>query len=193
MAQSAHTPLSHDRHSTSAQDGWSTRRIAVTALLCALSFVLTFVEVPIFPPAPWLKYDPSGIVGLVAALAFGPATGTAAVVLPWLLKTLFVFDPWGHLMAVVANLALVLPTAALARRMQGARGLAAGMAVGAVVSLAACVVGNLVVTPVYAGISTAEVLAMVVPVLLPFNVIKVALNCAGAALVRKPLAGVLGE
>ena len=30
---------------------------------------------PIFPAAPWLMYDPSGIVCLLAALAFGPKLG----------------------------------------------------------------------------------------------------------------------
>ena len=77
MATSTH--VSHDTHSTTASGSWSTRRIATTALLCALAFVLTFVEVPIFPPAPWLMYDPSGIVAFVAALVFGPATGAVTV------------------------------------------------------------------------------------------------------------------
>ena len=31
----------HDTHSTTAQGGWSTKRIAVTALFCALAAVCT--------------------------------------------------------------------------------------------------------------------------------------------------------
>ena len=178
--------ISHDTHSTTSGGGWSTRRIAVTALFCALSFVLTFVEVPIFPPAPYLKFDPSGIVAFVAALTFGPATGSVVAVLPWVLKTLFTFDVYGHLMAVLATWTLVVPAALVARRVGGARGLALGMALGGACALAACVAGNLVVTPLYTAVSTADVAAMIVPVLLPFNLIKIVATCVVTALVQGP-------
>ena len=192
MAMSTHS--AHSSHSTSSQSGsWSTRRIATTALLCALSFVLTFVEFPIFPPAPWLMYDPSGIVAFVAALAFGPSTGAVTVVLPWVLKTLFSFNPWGHLMAVVAGVALCVPAALVARRVQGPRGLALGMALGAVCSLVACVIGNIIVTPLYTAVSVSDVIAMIVPVLLPFNAIKIALNCVVTVLVSKPVAQIVSR
>ena len=192
MAMSTHS--AHSSHSTSSQSGsWSTRRIATTALLCALSFVLTFVEFPIFPPAPWLMYDPSGIVAFVAALAFGPSTGAVTVVLPWVLKTLFSFNPWGHLMAIVAGVALCVPAALVARRVQGPRGLALGMAVGAVCSLVACVIGNIIVTPLYTAVSVSDVIAMIVPVLLPFNAIKIALNCVVTVLVSRPVAQIVSR
>lgn len=189
MAASTH--LAHDAHSTTAGGSWSTRRIAVTALFCALAFVLTFVEIPIFPPAPWLMYDPSGIVAFVAALAFGPSTGAIVVVLPWVLKTLFTFNVWGHVMAIVAGLALCVPAALIARRVGGGRGLALGMVVGALVALAACIVGNIIVTPLYTAVSTADVIAMVVPILLPFNALKVIINCVVTALIQKPVAQVV--
>lgn len=193
MAASTHAHVSHDTHSTTSGGVWSTRRIATTALLCALAFVLTFVEVPIFPPAPWLMYDPSGIVAFVAALIYGPATGTIVAVLPWVLKTLFSFNPWGHLMAILAGVALCVPAALIARRMAGARGLALGMVVGGVVSLAACILGNIVVTPLYTAVSAADVVAMIVPILLPFNLLKIVLNCVVTALIHKPVSALVNR
>ena len=191
MAVSTHA--SHDVHSTTqAGAGWSTRRIAVTALFCALSFIASFIEIPIFPPAPWLKYDPSCVIGMVAGLAFGPATGTIVVVLSWALHLIFSFDPWGVLMAIIANVALVVPCCAIARRIGGGRGLGIGMAAGAVVSLACCIVCNIVVTPLYTAVSTEAVIGMIVPILVPFNLLKIALNCVICALVNKPVAKVLG-
>lgn len=192
MATSTHaTHSSHDTHSTTVGGAWSTRRIAVTALFCALAFVLTFVEIPIFPPAPWLMYDPSGIVAFVAALAFGPSTGAVVAVLPWMLKTLFSFNPYGHVMAILAGLTLVLPAALIARRVSGPRGLALGMLIGAAASVVACVLGNIVITPLYTAVSTADVIAMIVPILLPFNLIKVVINCVVTALVQKPVSQAL--
>ena len=194
MAISTHASgSSHDTHATTAGGAWSTRRIATTALFCALAFVLTFVEIPIFPPAPWLMYDPSGIVAFVAALAFGPSTGVIVVVLPWVLKTLFTFNVWGHVMAIVAGLALCVPAALVARRVSGTRGLALGMVVGAACALAACIAGNIVVTPLYTAVSTADVLAMIVPILLPFNALKIVINCVVTALIQRPVAQVVSR
>ena len=193
MATSTHMHSSHDTHSTTAGGTWSTRRIATTALFCALSLILSFVEIPIFPPAPWLMYDPSCVAALVAGLAFGPATGTLVVVLSWLLHLIFQFSPWGVLMAVIANVALVLPCAAIYRRNPGTRGLVTGMVVGGVVSLALCIVCNIVVTPLYTAVSTEAVIAMILPILTPFNLIKIVLNCVLCALVVKPMAAVLQQ
>ncbi len=187
------TSAMHDTHSTTAGAGWSTRRIAVTALFCALSLIASFIEIPIFPPAAWLKYDPSCVFALVAGLAFGPVTGTVVVVMSWFLHLIFSFDPWGVLMAVVANVALVVPCSLIARKVAGARGLALGMGVGAVVTLAVCVVMNIIVTPLYTAVDVAAVVGMIVPILLPFNVLKIVLNCVVTALVQKPVSKVLGE
>ncbi|WP_322150649.1 ECF transporter S component [Paratractidigestivibacter sp.] len=189
----ASNAMSHDTHSTTAGAGWSTRRIAVTALFCALSLIASFIEIPIFPPAAWLKYDPSCVIALVAGLAFGPVTGTIVVVLSWLLHLIFAFNPWGVLMAVAANVALVVPCSVIARKVEGPRGLALGMGVGAVVTLAVCVVMNIIVTPLYTAVTTEAVIGMIVPILLPFNVLKVAINCVVTALVQGPVSKVLGK
>ena len=67
----------HDAHSTTEQgSGWSTKRIAITALFCAVAAICTlFLEFPILPGVTFLQYDPSAIVALIAGFAFGPATG----------------------------------------------------------------------------------------------------------------------
>lgn len=191
MATSTHA--THDTHSTTAGSGWSTRRIAVTALFCALSLITSFIEIPIFPPAPWLEYDPSCVVALVAGLAFGPATGTIVVVLSWLVHLVFQFSPWGVLMAIAANVSLVVPCSLIAHKVSGRRGLACGMGVGAAVSLVVCIVMNLFVTPLYTAVTMEAVVAMILPILLPFNLLKLVLNCALTALVQGPVSKALAE
>ena len=183
MATSTHS--THDAHSTTAGSGWSTRRIAVTALFCALSLITSFIEIPIFPPAPWLEYDPSCV------LAFGPATGAIVAVLSWLVHLVFQFSPWGVLMAIAANVSLVVPCSLIARKLGGKHGLAAGMAVGAAISLAVCIVMNLIVTPLYTAVTVDAVVAMILPILVPFNVLKLVLNCALTALVQGPVSKAL--
>ncbi len=86
-------------HSTGVADSgrWSTKRIAMYALFVAPSMAVSFVEFPIVPGVEWLKYDPSGIVSLVAGFAYGPAAAVIVSVLGFL-PHLFT-NPWGTLMA----------------------------------------------------------------------------------------------
>ena len=166
----------------------------MTALLCAAAAICTlFVEFPIVPGISWLKYDPSGIVALIAGLVFGPATGAVVSVISYLPHIATASGFWGMLMAMVATFSLVVPAALVYRRNGSRRGLILSLVVGAVVSVAASVVMNLVITPIYAHVSVSDVMALVVPALLPFNIAKVAINCIVCALVLKPVSRAIGK
>ena len=185
----------HDTHSTTANlGGWSTKRIAITALFCAAAAICTlFVEFPILPAAPWLKYDPSGVVALIAGLAFGPVTGAVVSTVSYLPHLVTTSGFWGMIMAMIATLSLVLPASLVYQRNTTFKGAIAGLAVGAVVCLVCCIVANIIVTPIYAHMTTQEVIDLIVPVLLPFNAIKIAINCVVCALIYKPVAKALGN
>ena len=97
-------------HATGVADSgrWSTRRIAVYALFVALSMAVSFIEFPLIPGVPWLKYDPSGIVCLVAGFAYGPAAAVLVSVLGFVPHVFA--DPWGSLMAIAVALAMSVMT-----------------------------------------------------------------------------------
>jgi len=194
MAQDS-TFARHDTHSTTEQgSGWSTKRIAVTALFCALAAICTlFIEFPILPAVPWLKYDPSAIICLIAGFAFGPATGVAVSIISYLPHIATASGFWGMLMAIIATLAMVLPASLVYKRDTTMRGAIIGMVIGAVVSVLLCIVANIIVTPIYAHMSTQAVIALIVPALLPFNVLKVVINAVVTTLVYKPVTKALGN
>ena len=186
----------HDAHSTTAQgSGWSTKRIAITALFCAVAAIATlFLEFPLLPGAPWLKYDPSGIVALIAGFAFGPGTALVVSILPYLVHFATSSGIYGVIMAVLATVALAVPASLIYQRNTTMRGAIIGMVVGAVVCLAACILGNILITPLFMPGTTVEaVIGMIVPILLPFNLIKVVINCVVTALVYKPLSKALQD
>ena len=184
----------HDTHATTATGGWSTKRIATTALFCAVAAIATlFLEFPILPGVTFLKYDPSAIVALVAGFAFGPSTGALVSILPYLVHLATQSGIYGAFMAIVATLSLVLPASLIYQRAMSFKGALVGMAVGAVVCIAVTIAANIVVTPLYMGAPRETVIGMIVPVLLPFNLIKVALNCVITALVYKPLSKALQD
>ena len=180
-------------HSTGVADSgrWSTKRIAMYALFVALSRAVSFVEFPIVPGVEWLKYDPSGIVSLVAGFAYGPAAAVIVSVLGFL-PHLFT-NPWGTLMAVLVALALSVPAALIYRRNKTRKGAVIGIIVGAIAALAMAIVGNIIVTPFYAHMTTAQVVALIVPALLPFNALKFTIHGVVTFLIYKPISNLLNR
>ena len=180
-------------HSTGVADSgrWSTKRIAMYALFVALSMAVSFVEFPIVPGIEWLKYDPSGIVSLVAGFAYGPAAAVIVSVLGFL-PHLFT-NPWGTLMAVLVALALSVPAALIYRRNKTRKGAVIGIIVGAIAALAVAIVGNIIVTPFYAHMTTAQVVALIVPALLPFNALKFTIHGVITFLIYKPISNLLNR
>lgn len=180
-------------HATGVADSgrWSTRRIAVYALFVALSMAVSFIEFPLIPGVPWLKYDPSGIVCLVAGFAYGPAAAVLVSVLGFVPHVFA--DPWGSLMAIAVALAMSVPAALVYRRLRTRRGALIGIITGAVVALAVAIIGNLVVTPIYADMTVEQVAAMIVPALLPFNLAKLAVHGVVTFLIYKPISNLLNR
>ena len=166
------------------------KRIALTALFTAASLMLSFVQIPIFPAAPWLMYDPSGIICLIAALAFGPKLGAGVAIISWFPRVFL--DPFGAPMGMLSTCAFVIPSAIIyARAGRSRKASIAGMAIGAIASVVLSCAMNLVVTPLYTAISMADVAAMIIPVLLPFNVLKMLISIVAGQVLLTPCMNVL--
>lgn len=167
-----------------------TKKIALAALFTAASLALSFIQIPIFPAAPWLMYDPSGIVCLIAALAFGPKMGAAVAIISWLPRVFL--DPFGAPMGMVSTCALIIPAALIFRAHRTRAASLAGMIAGAVLSIAVTCVLNLFVTPLYTAVSMMDVVAMIMPILIPFNTLKMVINVVAGQVLIAPALNALG-
>lgn len=167
----------------------NTKKIALAALFTAASLILSFIQIPIFPAAPWLMYDPSGIVCLIAALAFGPKLGAAVAIISWLPRV--PLDPFGAPMGMASTCALIIPAALVYARSRTRAASVAGMVAGAVLSVAVTCALNLVVTPLYTAVTMMDVVAMILPILLPFNALKMAINVVAGQILLAPCMNVL--
>lgn len=166
-----------------------TRELVTIAIFAAMTMVLSFIQIPLFPPAPWLMYDPSGVIPLITALLFGPAAGVTVGIVGWLPRLFF--DPLGTLITVVVIAAMSFITGTVYRIRKTFAGAMVGMGLGAVVFLILAILLNLLITPLYAHVSIPEVAAMIVPILLPFNLIKAILNAVITALLYKPVSNLI--
>lgn len=169
----------------------NTKKIALAALFTAASLILSFIQIPIFPAAPWLMYDPSGIVCLIAALAFGPKLGATVAIISWLPRV--PLDPFGAPMGMASTCALIIPAALVYARSRTRAASIAGMVAGAVLSVAVTCALNLVVTPLYTAVTMMDVVAMILPILLPFNALKMAINVVAGQVLLAPCMSVLAD
>ncbi len=95
-------------------------------------------------------------------------------------------------MAVLVALFLSVPAAFIYRKIRTRKGAAIGILVGAV-AIVVALVSNLIVTPIYAHMTYQAVAAMILPILLPFNVAKMAIHAVITFLIYKPISNLLSK
>jgi riboflavin transporter FmnP len=169
---------------------FTTREITTIAVMAALSVVMvTFAKFP-FPPAPFLEYDAADIPIFIVAFAFGPAAGLILTIVVSVIQGLTVSVatmPWGVLMHIIATGSFVLAAGNLYKRNKTRKRAGIALLAGVAVWTGAMMVCNLLITPVYMNVPLEQVAGMLVPVLLPFNLMKAGINAGVTFLLYKPL------
>jgi riboflavin transporter FmnP len=168
-----------------------TGKIVTLAMLAAAAFILmTLVQFPILPSAPFLKYDPSDAICLLAGLAFGPAAGVLVVLLKDLLfLTLRGGSPFGPAADFAAAGTFVGVTSWVFRRLGGgpapARLLLAG-AIGVLARVLVMIPVNFIILSLEFGMPAERIRSMLLPAIVPFNAGKGLLNAVLAAVLAPP-------
>lgn len=170
---------------------WNIKKIATLAMLAAIAFVATLVfpKFPIFPDAPYLTLDPKDIVLAITGLIFGPIEALILVVVVCLIEMLTISSsgPIGCLMNVLASAAFVLPPAILYRKMHNIKGAVIGLVLSMISMTIMMVLWNVIATPMYTGAPRAAIIAMILPVFVPFNLIKSGMNAIFTMMLYKPV------
>lgn len=170
---------------------WDTRQLVIMALMAAIATLLSFVEIPILPAAPWLKYDPSFVPSMVTGFAYGAGPGVAVGLVTAILHIFMTGNFWGGIMNILVVCAYVIPAALIYVRNHTWRGAAIGLIVGSVCQIAVAILANIVITPIYAGMPVEAVIALIIPVLIPFNMLKVVLNSVITIAVYKAISNLI--
>ena len=144
-----------------------TFKLALIAILGALSAVLMLFEIPL-PFAPsFLKFDVSELPALFAGFFIGPLAGCLVELLKILLHLLFVGTQTvyvGEAMNLIGSCCFVLPASIIYRKMHTKKGAIIGMAVATIIASIVYVVINATVSfPMYVklyGIPMDAIIAM---------------------------------
>lgn len=170
---------------------WDTRQLVTMALMCAISVLLSFIEFPLLPGVPWLKYDPSAMPALVSGFAFGPGAGLAVGIVSFVIHGILLADFWGTIMNILVIFGFILPATLIYRKFRTFKGAVGGLVLSILASTVMAILGNLVITPLYLGVPVDAVVAMILPILVPFNLIKSTLNAVLTLIVYKSVSNLI--
>ena len=168
----------------------NTKKLTTLSVMTALSIVLMFlIRFPIFPAAPYLVYEPMDVPILIAAFVYGPLSGLLVTVVSCVLQgLLFSADGWvGILMHFIATGTYVTVASLIYRRNHSMLGAIIGLVAGTIAMAAIMVPTNLIIQPAFYGVPVEVVTPMLLPVIIPFNLIKAAINGAVTFIIYKPL------
>lgn len=158
----------------------TTTRLAKMGILIAISIVLVWIiHFPIMPAAPFLEYDPADIPILIGTFAFGPLAGLILTVLTSLIQGFTVSahgGPYGIIMHIIATGVFVLVAGNIYKKMKTRKGAAIALLAGALSMVAVMVPANLFITPIFMGAPREAVMALLLPAIIPFNLIKAGIN-----------------
>lgn len=165
------------------------RKMVTMAILVAISIVLvSVIHVPLIPAVPFLEYDPADIPILIGAFAYGPVAGIILTVVTSVIQGLTVSASsglYGIIMHIIATSVLVLVASGIYRVRHTKKGAILGLVCGTIAMAMVMLPANHFITPAFMGVPTEVLDALLLPGILPFNLIKAGINSVVTFLVYK--------
>ena len=152
--------------------------IVSTSILAAMSLILElYVHFPVLPSAPYMLYSPGDLPIIVAALIFGPIPGMLTALVNSVLFVLLTGEggPWGALMHFISSGGMAIVIGLMEKKFGKTH---LSLLSGIVTRVALMIPANFLVTPIYTGLPVEVIAKMIVPVVIPFNIIHSGINSA---------------
>ena len=152
------------------------KKLTTLAMFAAISIVLvTLIHFPLFPAMNVLEYDPADIPIFIATFLFGPGAGMLLTVVVCVIQGVTVSAQSGIIgicMHFVATGSYVLATGFFYKRKHSTSRLILSGVLGTIVWTVLMLLWNLILTPIFYGMPVEAVIPLLLPVILPFNLIK---------------------
>lgn len=163
------------------------KKITTIAMLCAITYIV--MAVGRIPVILFLKYDPSDAIVALGGLIWGPLTSCIVSVVVASIEMVTVSDTGiiGWIMNILQTLSFACTAAYIYKKKHTLSGAIIGLVTGCVAMTIIMILWNYLITPIYMGYPREAVAEMLVPVFLPFNLIKGGLNASFTFLLYKPV------
>ena len=162
------------------------KSLAAMALLTALAVAADlFLRIPGI--GGFLTYEPKDVIITIGAFIFGPIAGILMSLAVSFVEMITVSStgPIGLLMNYLSSATFVGVASVIYYRKKTMPRAIIGLCAAVLSMTAIMLLWNYIVTPMYMGVPRQAVLEMIVPLLLPFNLLKASLNAALVLLLYK--------
>lgn len=171
----------------------NTRAFVVLGMLSAIAFVAKLIS-SIFPMVSgFLSFDLKDVIIVIGGFMMGPVASVLITVVVSFVEmvTISSTGPIGFVMNVLASSAFACTASIIYHRNRKMKGAVLGLVAGVLVMTAVMILWNWLITPLYMGVPREVVEGMLLPVFLPFNLIKGGINATLSMLLYKPIVGAL--
>lgn len=165
-----------------------TKVLAGSAIFAALAYLVSFLEFPVFPAAPFLKLDFSAVFTLLGSFMFGPVSGAAICVVKEALCALTKSSTGGvgEIANVFMTISFIIVPAVMYRFKKGLPWVIFYLVCGVVLQTAVALLTNRYINfPLYAGETAESMFLQLWPFIIYFNLIKGAANSVITVLLYK--------
>lgn len=170
----------------------TTKKITTLGMLCALAVIVNLlIHFPLIPSVEFLSYDAKDVIIVIGGFIYGPGSAFIMSVITSLLEIMY---RGGNLLDVLMNVISTCTFACVAawiyKRDHTRKGAFLGLGIGTVCSVLSMLLWNYIVTPIYFGMPREAVVSILVPGILPFNLLKCGLNSGLTLFLYKPIVGI---
>ena len=167
---------------------FTTKELTTLAMITAIAYVL--VSVIRIPVVLFLKYEPKDVIITIGGFLMGPSAVLISSSVVALIEMFTISETGiiGCIMNFLSTCSYAFVAALVYKKRHTMKGAIAGLAAGTVFMVSAMLLWNYLITPLYmTGTSRADIAGMLLPVFLPFNLLKAGLNSSITLLLYKPL------
>ncbi|WP_312047099.1 ECF transporter S component [Anaerotignum sp.] len=173
----------------------STKVMVSLAMLGAISIVLVAaIHFPLIPAAAFLEYDPADIPILIGAFAYGPVAGLLLAIVVSIIQGFTVSAGSGIIgivMHIFATGACAFVAGSIYKKNKTRKNAVLALVAGALVQTVAMVIMNMIFTPLFMNIPLEKVIPMLIPIIIPFNLLKAGINGTMTFLLYKSISHLL--
>lgn len=170
----------------------TTKKITTLGMLCGLAVIVNLlIHFPLIPSVEFLSYDAKDVIIVIGGFIYGAGSAFIMSVITSLLEIMY---RGGNLLDVLMNVISTCTFACVAawiyKRDHTRKGAFLGLGIGTVCSVLSMLLWNYIVTPIYFGMPREAVVSILIPGILPFNLLKCGLNTGLTLFLYKPIVGV---
>ena len=163
------------------------KQMVMLALLASIAYLMvSLIRIPV---VMFLKYEPKDVIITIGGFLFGPMASFVVSLLVSLIEMVTISEtgPIGALMNLLSTCCFACTASYIYKKNRTMTGAILALVIGSVFMTAAMLLWNWLITPLYMGYPREVVAAMLVPMFLPFNLLKAGLNSAFVLFLYKPL------